>query len=227
MFMELPSRRNDQAYGPTFVDVCGLKAGITRIAYELGLLRNAVVLTTVSREVLSLLMDSDPERHQAGLQAVITLLTLHAHLGVEVIMDGEAPRNGHADPHLLQRAEAIEGRILTADRGLQEQARQKRVEIVSVQELHERFRPVSPKLAELFPPLVEISVSKILKLWISKPGSRANEGIGYLDDGRMVIIAEGRSFIGEEVEVRVEHISQNGQGKETIFARMVNGIPSQ
>jgi len=66
------------------------------------------------------------------------------------------------------------------------------------------------------PPLLpgeRVSVS------IQKPGREAQQGLGYLDDGTMVVVEGARDHVGERVDVSVSSVLQNAQGR-MVFARL-------
>jgi len=50
-----------------------------------------------------------------------------------------------------------------------------------------------------------------------KPGDRFGQGIGYLDDGTMVVVEQGRNLIGQEASVVVKTVLQTNAGR-MIFA---------
>ncbi|MFW6062435.1 MAG: TRAM domain-containing protein, partial [Planctomycetota bacterium] len=57
-----------------------------------------------------------------------------------------------------------------------------------------------------------------------KPGEESGQGVGYLDDGTMVVIEQGRNHIGEQVEIAVTSVLQTSAGR-MIFGRL-NGSAS-
>ena len=54
---------------------------------------------------------------------------------------------------------------------------------------------------------------------ILKPGEETGQGVGYLEDGTMVVVEQGRAFVGEEVEFTVTNTRQTVQGR-MIFGRL-------
>jgi len=57
---------------------------------------------------------------------------------------------------------------------------------------------------------------------VLQAGKEQNQGVGYLDDGTMVVVEEGARFIGETIDVTVSKILQTAAGR-MIFARPDNG----
>jgi uncharacterized protein YacL len=57
----------------------------------------------------------------------------------------------------------------------------------------------------------------LLTVLIDRLGERPGQGVGYLEDGRMVVIEQGEQYLGGEVEVRVKNILPTSSGQELIF----------
>jgi uncharacterized protein YacL len=57
---------------------------------------------------------------------------------------------------------------------------------------------------------------------IQKPGEEAGQGVGYLEDGTMVVVEQGRPFVDDEVEFTVTNTRQTVAGR-MIFGRVVDG----
>ncbi|MBI4050961.1 MAG: TRAM domain-containing protein, partial [Elusimicrobia bacterium] len=54
---------------------------------------------------------------------------------------------------------------------------------------------------------------ELMTLFVMKEGKEREQGVGYLDDGTMVVIEEGRRFIGKRIEVSVTSILQTSAGR--------------
>jgi len=52
-----------------------------------------------------------------------------------------------------------------------------------------------------------------MPIFVMKEGKERDQGIGYLDDGTMVVVEDGRRFIGKRVDVAVTSILQNPSGR--------------
>ena len=61
-----------------------------------------------------------------------------------------------------------------------------------------------------------------MSIFTMKDGKEKDQGVGYLDDGTMVVVEEGRQFIGKKVNVVVQSILQTSQGR-IIFTKIKNG----
>jgi uncharacterized protein YacL len=205
---------------PIFIDTCALADKATSLACRLGLLDapQLVVLKSVAREIVRLRTASTPEKREAGQQAAVTLAALHSLPRITVILDGQEPTAQHADDDLLQRAGAINGRILTADTLLQERAKASDIEVVAVQALSGQLWALAMELSELFPPTREIEPGESLVVRIDKLGQHDGQGVGYLEDGRKVVVNDGAPHLGASLEVQVDRIYRPAMGREIVFA---------
>jgi len=60
-----------------------------------------------------------------------------------------------------------------------------------------------------------------MPIFIMKEGKEREQGVGYLDDGTMIVVEEGREFVGKKVDAVVQSILQTSQGR-IIFTRVKN-----
>jgi uncharacterized protein YacL len=211
---------------PIFIDTCALAHKITPVAYRLGYLNQAIVLRSVSREVVGLCASADPVKREAGQRAALALAKMHSLSGVTITFDDQEPWADKADEDLLLRAELDGGRILTDDGPLQSLARQRNIAVISVHDLLRQLYPLAFELAAVFPPLQEITQGGVLLVNIVKPGQKDGQGIAYLVDGRKVVVSDARTYLGQALAVQVTYIHTTDAGQQILFAdpaQMSNG----
>jgi uncharacterized protein YacL len=109
------------------------------------------------------------------------------------------------DAKLVKLAQELNAVLLTNDYNLNKVASFQEVQVLNINDLSQAIRPT-------FLPGDDIDL-KILK-----EGKEPSQGIGYLNDGTMVVVEEGRGYIGEELEVVVTGSLQTSAGR-MIFAR--------
>jgi uncharacterized protein YacL len=109
------------------------------------------------------------------------------------------------DAKLVHLAQEINGVLLTNDYNLSKVANLQKVAILNVNDLAQAIRPI-------------YLPGDTLELKIIKQGKEPAQGIGYLDDGTMVVVDDGREFVGHEVRVTVTSALQTSAGR-MIFAR--------
>jgi uncharacterized protein YacL len=109
------------------------------------------------------------------------------------------------DAKLVRLASEINGTLLTNDYNLNKVATLQKVPVLNVNDLAQAVRP-------LYLP------GDSLDLKILKEGKEPMQGVGYLDDGTMVVVEEGSQHIGNELRVVVTSALQTSAGR-MIFAR--------
>ncbi len=65
-----------------------------------------------------------------------------------------------------------------------------------------------------------------MQVLILKEGKEFNQGVGYLDDGTMVVVDHARKVIGKSVEITVTSVLQTASGK-MIFGKMEETVPER
>ncbi len=109
------------------------------------------------------------------------------------------------DAKLIRLAQDINGTLLTNDYNLNKVANLQKVPVLNINDLTQAVRP-------------SYLPGDSLDLKILKEGKEPAQGIGYLEDGTMVVVEDGRSYVGGELQVVVTSALQTSAGR-MIFAR--------
>jgi len=117
------------------------------------------------------------------------------------------------DSKLVQTAKDIKGRIVTNDFNLNKIAQLQGLGVINVNDLAQALRPV-------------VLPGEEMELKVIRPGEEQGQGVGYLDDGTMVVVEQGRELIGQKVTLVVSNVYQTSAGR-MIFGRPrdVKGAP--
>ena len=110
------------------------------------------------------------------------------------------------DSKLVALAKEIEAAIVTNDYNLNRVAELQGVQVLNVNELVHALRPV-------------VLPGEEMRIMIIREGKEPGQGVGYLDDGTMVVVSEGRRHIGETCVVTISSVIQTVAGK-MIFAEL-------
>jgi len=110
------------------------------------------------------------------------------------------------DQALMSLAKELSGRVLTTDYNLNKVAQLSGVEVLNLNELSNSLK-------------VEVLPGETMLVHVIKPGEEQNQGVGFLDDGTMVVIEHGRPFVNQDVEFTVTNTRQTAAGK-MIFGRV-------
>jgi uncharacterized protein YacL len=109
------------------------------------------------------------------------------------------------DAKLVRLVQDINGTLLTTDYNLNKVATVQRVPVLNVNDLTQAVRP-------------SYLPGDSLDLKILREGKEPAQGVGYLDDGTMVVVEDGRAYVGGELQVIVTSALQTSAGR-MIFAR--------
>jgi uncharacterized protein YacL len=110
------------------------------------------------------------------------------------------------DARLIALAKELNGRILTNDLALARIAQIRGVEVVNLNQLASALRPAAVP-------------GERLRLQIIRRGDETGQGVGFLDDGTLVVVEHGQGHVGTEADILVTNTRQTAQGR-MIFARI-------
>jgi uncharacterized protein YacL len=168
-----------------------------------------IVPRFVLKELQQVADSSDTIRRNRGRRGleVLTELQKEPDLVVE-FRDDDPPGETEVDSKLIQVARKSSFAILTNDYNLNRIARLEGVMVLNLNELTNALKPVAIPGEELMVAVV-------------KEGKEQNQGVGYLDDGTMVVIENGRRFLNQTVSATVTSVLQTAAGR-MIFASPAN-----
>jgi uncharacterized protein YacL len=118
-------------------------------------------------------------------------------------------RHEPVDLKLVAAAQQLSGKIITNDYNLNKLASLRGVEVININDLAAALKPV-------------IIPGENIRIKVVKPGDQPGQGVGYLDDGTMVVIEQGRDLLGQEVDLVVTSILQTSAGR-MIFGKLEGG----
>ncbi|MDT0702806.1 PIN/TRAM domain-containing protein [Mammaliicoccus sciuri] len=120
------------------------------------------------------------------------------------------PTSTHKDVDalLIKLAKRYQTSIITTDYNLNKVCAVQGIKVLNVNDLSEAIKPV-------------LHQGDIFDLLITKIGKEDDQGVGYLDDGTMVVIEKGREYIGKTIPVEVMSLLQTSSGR-IIFAKKVS-----
>lgn len=175
---------------------------------ETRLLDGLIVVPRFVLKELQQIADSlDTVKRARGRRGLEMLNRLQRNPLIEVrIHEGDFPEEVEVDTKLARLARNLNARLITNDFNLAKIAGLQKVTCIN---LHDIARSVKPVLLP----------GEILQMKIVREGKEKGQGIGYMPDGTMVVINNGQSRVGQQVEVEVQSLLQTGAGV-IIFAEM-------
>ncbi len=167
-----------------------------------GFLPDAVLVPRFVLDELQGMADAqDLTRRRRARRGLEMLQALPEHADVEVhVLDDEVPEHEEVDAKLVALARRLGTRLVTVDEPLQRVAELQGVRCLSVRRLSEALRPAHV-------------AGDVLRLPISRPGKDTGQGVGFLEDGTMVVVTDGADLVGQEVDVRVTSRVQTAVGR--------------
>lgn len=172
-----------------------------------GFIDGQVVIPQFVMDELQKIADSaDALRRRRGRRGLDILNDLRAELNSKFeVLDQDYPSFHAVDRKLIQLAKDLNCKILTTDFNLNKVAT---VEGISVLNINEVSNALKPRFIQ----------GDEFEVEIVSQGEESDQGIGYLDDGTMVVVEHGKSYIGEKIPVIVSNVLQKEAGK-MLFVR--------
>ncbi len=202
-------RKNLKGNRPLILDTSVVIDGRIADVMETMIIDSRLVMPRFAINELQRIADSsDRGRRTRGRRGLDILNRLQKMKGVDIqIDDTDLPefRGQPVDLKLVALAKHLEGKLVTNDYNLNKVSKIHGVDVINLNDLANAMKPV-------FLPGEKLDVD------IVKSGEEASQGIGYLDDGTMVVIDNGREHVGERVVVTVTSVLQTSAGR-MIFGR--------
>ena len=159
-----------------------------------------VVPRFVLKEIQQIADSTDAIKRARGRRGLEMLNRLQRNAHTEVrIHDGDFPEESEVDTKLIHLAHNLNARLYTNDYNLARIAELQKISYVNLHEVAKCLKVI------LLP-------GETLQLKIVREGKDKGQGLGYLPDGTMVVVNNGQSHIGKQVEVQVQTLLQTGAG---------------
>ena len=198
-----PTRRSAKVLD-TSVIIDGRIADIAEAGFIDGTL---VVPEFVLRELQTVADSTDGSKRQRGRRGLDMLQRMQSNdkILVQIVPD-DFPSIREVDLKLLELAKKWEAKVVTNDFNLNKVAHLHHVEVLNINDLANALKPV-------------VLPGERMSVLILKEGKEYNQGVGYLDDGTMVVVDHARKLIGRSVGISVTSVLQTASGK-MIFGKM-------
>jgi len=200
---ERQSRRNVK-----LLDTSAIIDGRIADMGDTGFLDGVLVIPEfVLRELQMVADSSDGSKRQRGRRGLDVLQRMQSSclLNVQIVED-DFPHIREVDLKLIELAKGLDAKIVTNDFNLNKVAHLHRVSVLNINDLANSLKPV-------------VLPGEKMNIAILKEGKEYNQGVGYLDDGTMVVVDHARRMIGRSVEISVTSVLQTASGK-MIFGKM-------
>ncbi|MDP9172511.1 MAG: PIN/TRAM domain-containing protein [Planctomycetota bacterium] len=196
---------------PILLDTSVLIDGRISDIAETGILESRLIVPRFVLAELQGIADSgDRLKRDRGRRGLDVLKNLQNNRRTEVILYDSSARDAHSvedvDGKLLNLATELGSRVLTNDFNLNKVASLRGVDVININDLANALKPV-------------VLPGEQMKVRLIKAGQSPGQGVGYLQDGTMVVVEQARQHVNEEIEFTVTSALQTSAGK-MIFGRM-------
>jgi uncharacterized protein YacL len=197
-----PAKFKNNKARKIILDSCGLIDGRIVDLADAGFTPSQIVIPQFILKELQLLADGNDSHKRArarfGLDVAKKLQTINT---AEVTINRQDFTDIRAtDDKLVELAKKISADLYTTDYNLNKVASVEGVRVLNVNELALSVRPL-------------VLPGESLKVKVVQKGSGRGQGVGYLDDGTMVVIENGQKLIGKTADVQVDRYHQTDAGK--------------
>lgn len=172
-----------------------------------GFLEGVLIIPNfVLNELQKIADSSDPLRRNRGRRGLDILNKIQKENQVAVrIFDMDYEDLSEVDTKLLRLARELEAKVVTNDFNLNKVAELYGVEVLNINELSNAIKPV-------------VLPGEEMAVHVLRDGKEYGQGIGYLEDGTMIVVEGGKNYIGLNIEILVTSVLQTSAGR-MIFAK--------
>ncbi len=205
--------RQTKGARPILLDTSVIIDGRIYDIAETRILESQVIVPRFVLNELQTIADSDDRlKRNRGRRGLDILNNLREKSCIELqVLDVRVPaveEVAGVDAKLIALAQHLDGRVVTNDYNLNKIARLRGVDVININDLANALKPV-------------VLPGETMKLQIIKRGEEAGQGVGYLEDGTMVVVENARDMVGKEITLAVTSALQTSAGR-MIFGR-ING----
>ncbi|MCU9615255.1 PIN/TRAM domain-containing protein [Caldibacillus lycopersici] len=174
---------------------------------QTGFLEGTIVIPQFVLEELQHIADSsDVLKRNRGRRGLDILNRIQKELSIKVeIYEGDFEDIQEVDSKLVKLAKLTNGTVVTNDFNLNKVCELQKVQVLNINDLANAVKPV-------------VLPGEEMVVQVIKDGKEQNQGIAYLDDGTMIVVEEGRNYIGKTINVLVTSVLQTSAGR-MIFAK--------
>jgi len=175
---------------------------------DTGFLEGILVIPNFVLNELQLIADSaDSIKRNRGRRGLDILNKMQKDQSIMVkISDMDFKDIPEVDSKLVQLAKVMNAKVITNDFNLNKVAEFQGVEVLNINQLSNSLKPI-------------VLPGEEMQVTLIKEGKDSNQAIGYLDDGTMVVVENGRKKLNEDVKVIVTSVLQTSAGR-MIFTRL-------
>jgi uncharacterized protein YacL len=196
-----------------FLDTSAIIDGRIFDLIKLGLLNGVYVVTdSILRELKYIADSQDAVRRERGRRGLERLEKLRKERGIKMVIlkeehEANTSKPGEVDERLITAAKAHKGKIITCDYNLDKRSNIDGVIAINVNAVANALK-------------VTAVPGEAVHIKVQHTGKDATQGVGYLDDGTMIVVEEGVNAVGHAIDVVVSRVIQTATGR-ILFAKKI------
>jgi len=194
---------------PKLIDSSAIIDGRVLEIAQTGFIEGEMLVPRFVVEELQHLADSaDAEKRVRGRRGLDFVRRLQNSSGAVRIDDRDYADIDAVDAKLVRLARDLGAQIMTTDYTLKKVAEIQGVKVLNVNDLANSVKPA-------------VLPGEVIEVKILREGREQDQGVGYLDDGTMIVVESGALLVGSRVKAEVTSVLQSPSGK-MIFSRVVS-----
>ncbi|MBF0710112.1 MULTISPECIES: PIN/TRAM domain-containing protein [unclassified Gemella] len=177
---------------------------------ETGFIEGEVIVPEFVLKELQLIADSeDPAKRAKGRLGLECVEILKNSEHAELIIDNKFKYKefSSVDDLLIEYALKKSSTIITTDYNLNKLATLQNIKVLNVNDLSNAVKPI-------------LSSGERVEVFIQREGKENNQGVAYSQDGTMIVVENGKNFVGKNVKVEVKSVLQTSSGR-IIFTKII------
>lgn len=190
------------------IDTSSIIDGRIYDVIQTGFLEGNLIIPAFVLEELQHIADStDPQRRARGSRGLDILNKIKHQKKINIeISEINLDEIKEVDKRLVKLCKILDASLVTTDFNLNKVAEFEGVKVLNINELANALKPI-------------VLPEEELKIKIIREGKEPNQGVGYLDDGTMVVVQDGERYIGQTVNTVVTSVLQSNAGR-IIFTKI-------
>lgn len=196
------SLKKKSAVIPKILDTSVIIDGRIFDILSTGFIDGPIIIPTFVVDELQFIADSsDPIKRNRGRNGLDLLNRMQKELSVEVsLVDKDYDDISEVDSKLIRLAKDMKGKVITNDYNLNKVAEIHGVKVLNMNDLSNTVKTV-------------VLPGEIITVHVLKEGKENNQGVAYLDDGTMIVVENGKDFIGKNIKANVTSVLQTSAGR--------------
>lgn len=196
---------------PIFLDTSAIIDGRIFDVITMGVMTGTVViLPSILLELKHIADTQNTVKRERGRKGLEALEKLKKAKKIKVFVlseEEEKQAKGEVDEKLTKTAKFYKGKLVTCDYNLEKKASVEGVTAINMNALANCLKIIAVP-------------GDSLHIALSHEGKDPTQGVGYLDDGTMIVVEQGSEFIGKTIDVVVSRVIQTASGK-ILFAKKI------